>query len=453
MDQSAPSIWEKIDLDEYAEARAAEAAPPSTKGSPSDPETGWQRARKRAYWLTVWSASVAFWVYAPAKIFVGDVDRWIVSNVAPSLQWLLDFRFLVFLVFASFALVFFRKWIYLGSFLHIAFFPLIVVFFYIPRFLFRQRSWLPALGLLHATWQSVRSLRFAVVGFTIVALSTTFIALDAWSPVQAIAITSLIALWTILLLRACISAIRPVSFIQAQQRALSYAMSSKAVQTMASPAPGHMRADVVKLSKAQVDQVVMNASIAVCVYAAGYHLADQLEKYRKSSASIAFNALGIAALSLEAIALFTLSNYGLFQISPGQFKGVTDPSFALFTRYSVSAMFFSEIAALQPVGDIANWFSVYAGISFGVIFLVLVVGLAFSFRSTREDAAAEEAIAEMRKRSDSYAARLATEYELPMNELISRLIAMGGVVNLWIRFVSSSIGNFRNEDPGAHKGE
>lgn len=447
MNSSTPSIWEKIDLAEYLATLASSRPPVVASTETEDRKTWWARARHKGYWWSLKTVSIAFWVYVPLKFFVGDVDRWIIDNIAPALRWTLDYRFFIFLTLLSIVLLFFRRWIYFGAIVYILTFPLLVILFYTPRLLARQKTWIPAVGVLHVAWLTFRSIRFSVVVGTAFALSALAISIDAPNVLQGTAIFVLLTIWALLLVRACISAVRPVSFIQRQQGILTRIIGSDGVQRMAAPAEVHLKPEIVKLSKTDVDQVVMTASMAVCLYASGHFVAENLEKYRKSGAPVIFSVIGIAFLFAQAIAIFTIANQGLFNISPSQFAAADNPSFATFVRYSLNSMSPGDINAIQPVGDTATWISTYAGFSVGIILLTLVLALIFSVRSMREDAAADAAIAEMRTRSDEYAERLTTEYRLPMSELVQRLIEMGGAVNLWFRFVSDNIGEVRRGIP------
>jgi len=438
------SIWAKVDLDEYLAAQAA-ARGDKTPAEEEEPKTLWQRTTNKIYWWTLKAVAVAFWIYVPAKLFVGDVDRWVVQNVDPSLMWILDFRFFIFLGLLAVALLVFRRWIYLGAIIFILVFPLLVAFFYVPRFLSRQRTWIPTIGLLNALWVTLRSIRFTVVAVFAFSTASVIITIDAVDALQAVAIGVLMVLWAALLARACIAAVKPVSFIRAQQSAITRIQASKLALNLAAPAETHMRPEVVKLSKAEVDAMVMQASGAVCLYGAGYFLADQLERYRKSGAAVIFGVVGVALLFLEAIVVFTMVNFGIYHLEREQFSYAVPPTFATFVRYTLNSLFPGDINALQPVGDWATWVSIYAGVSVGIIVLTLVVALVFSVRSGREDAAATESIAKMRRKSDDYAATLVSEYRLPLNDLIARLMDMGGVINLWFRFVSDRIGDFRQE--------
>lgn len=440
------TIWDKIDVEEYLAAQALATGSQSGTAEKDEPKAGWAKVKHLTYWWSLKLVAVGFWIYVPARLFIGDVDRWVVSRVSPGLQWLLDYRFFFFLAALTVALCIFRRWIYLGAVIYIVFFPVILCIFYVPRFLSRQRTWMPTVGVLNVFWVTLRSIRFTACAFCLFAFCALAITVDAWGGLQVMAIVGLLGLWTVLLARACLSAVRPVSFIRSQQRLIGRLQAGTGGQNLAAPSEKYLRPDVVKLSKAEIDNVVMQASIAVCLYAAGYFMAEQLERYRKSGAAVIFSVVGIALLFLEAIAIFTLVNLGTWHVGRDQFEYASEPTFATFVRYTLNSLFPGEINALQPARDAATWVSIYSGVSVGIIVLTLVAALVFSVRSAREDVAATQSIEEMRRRSDSYAERLVAEYGLPLAQLVERLAQMGGAVNIWFRFVSDRIGEVRHGD-------
>lgn len=78
----------------------------------------------------------AFWIYLFVKIFFFDVERYIFHRLHISQEWLLDYRFIVFLFFLS------LLWVTIGNkrfwlnFLHLLAYPLIWIFWRLPVFFF-----------------------------------------------------------------------------------------------------------------------------------------------------------------------------------------------------------------------------------------------------------------------------------------------------------------------------
>ena len=124
MPESAPvALWDKVD------PTVLPSKDPSAAAAKEEKEkVKWKRTKWALADLVGWF----IWTYAILKLFVADFDRWILANVAPQAMWLVDFRFFVLLTALAVALLLFRKkrawWI-----VYVLAFPLVVLFFKIPR--------------------------------------------------------------------------------------------------------------------------------------------------------------------------------------------------------------------------------------------------------------------------------------------------------------------------------
>ena len=139
MNSGSLSVWEKFDIDEYKENRMAAAtlSSPIEAGSrPQDSRWGW--VRNRSFWAALTVFASIFWIYVPLKLFVGDVDRWIVTRVGPSWLWILDFRFFVLLPIMTVVIVITKRWMAAAILLYIFFFPVVVLVWKIPRLYYRS---------------------------------------------------------------------------------------------------------------------------------------------------------------------------------------------------------------------------------------------------------------------------------------------------------------------------
>ena len=156
-----------------------------------------------------------------------------------------------------------------------------------------------------------------------------------------------------------------------------------------------------------------------------------------------FSAVSVVSLILEAVLLLSLGNYALYRVSPDQFDAQGSPSFAAVVRYTFNSLVFSEIDAIQPAGTLATCLNIFAGISVAIILLVLVVSIVFGIKQSKDDESMRIAVEDMRTKSDEFAARLVTEYRVPLEDLVSRMMDAGGFVALWLKFFGSVASNVR----------
>src|SRR5439155_9886765 len=85
------------------------------------------------------------WLYALVKLFVIDFDVQILQAFAPSWLWLLKFKFFAF---AGCALAFWAicgNSLFIGSLLYVGFYPFVLIFWILPRAVFK--NWMGVLAL------------------------------------------------------------------------------------------------------------------------------------------------------------------------------------------------------------------------------------------------------------------------------------------------------------------
>ena len=167
--------------------------------------------------------------------------------------------------------------------------------------------------------------------------------------------------------------------------------------------------------------------------------AEQLEIYRKKGVSVVFSAVSVVTLVLQASLLFCFANLALFKYDSGQFEYSASgtPPFATFFRYSFNSLLLSEIDSLKPLGSLSSWLSTVAGISVAVIGIVLIVAIVFGVKQSRDDEETRNAVEDMRERADGFAQKLTEEYRLPVEDLIDRVLEIGGFITLWLKYFGS----------------
>jgi len=375
-----------------------------------------------------------FWLYVPLKLFVGDFDRWIVSKVSPSLLWILDFRFFILLSLLAVIFLVAKQWKVAAILFYILCFPVVVVFWKIPRLYYRSQSWNLVIGTIQVLWSVGKSVRFTVVAGTAFALATLAIALDGPDEILWGAVVTLLALWSILVGRAVMYAFVPSKFVVHQQKIIGILLDNDQLWSSVVALPPAVRSPAVtRLEKTQIDQLVNNASMGLALYGGSALWAEKLDNYRKSGASVVFSAVSVVALIVQAVVIFAIVNMGIYRVDGTEFAYTEEPNFVTYVRYAFTSMYAGEIEALRPVGTAASIVNVLEAFSCAVIVLVLVVSVVFSFKQTRDDRVAEESIEAMRRRADVFAEKLAGEYSLPLADLLDRVAELGGLFTNWIR--------------------
>jgi len=425
------SVWDKFDPDQYILDRDAYLGSLSSKSDTVPDASRWSRIRRTWGWRALNVAATVFWCYIFLKAFVSDFDRWIVSKVSPSLTWILDFRFFFVLLALTALVVFSRRRVAALAIIYVVAFPLIVIFWKIPRFYYRAQSWNLLIGSLQVIWSIGKSFKFVLFATLLFSFSVIAIKIDARDWVLVIAVVSLLILWTLLLCRAVVYAFTPSQFVVYQERILERILGSEPIWSVTRIPLALKSESVTKLDRSQVDQVVNQLCWGLALYGGSALWAERLEQYKRSGASIIFSAVSVVILVAQALAIFSVVNIGIYKLDESEYAVMGVPDATVFVRYSMSSMFAGEINAISPKGIYSNTISIIAGISCAIVILVLVVSVLFSLKPHQDDYVAEKSIVNMRERAVAFASKLTGEYRLPLKDLMERAEEYGGLAGDW----------------------
>jgi hypothetical protein len=329
----------------------------------------------------------------------------------------------------------------------VLFFPLVVLFWKLPRFLYRRRSWTLVLGALHVAVASIRGLKFTTLSITLAAFSFLAILTSTNDKVLIVACLALLILWFVNLYKAFRYSLAPARFVRQQQRLLERLLLSERTWTFFEVDKSVRDPALVKMTATQQQQFLLKVGTGLIAHRGSHFWAYRLDHYRKSGVSIVFSAMSIIGLLFQAVITFMFVNEAIYEISPEQFQVDGSPSYVLFAYYSFASLFVSEISAITPVGSWAAATQMVAGFSTAVVVFILIATIFFGIRQSRTDESANEAISQMRRKGDEFAVKLSGEYELSVEAISRRLTDLGwdllGLLAYFSREVPPTSGDAR----------
>ena len=119
--------------------------------------------RKRAFQLVREITAILFWIYAICKLFIFDIDVYITSHIDASLIWILDYKLLFFLAIIAILAIFVNTCAALWYLAFVILYPLILLFWRLPYFIYKQKSWLLLFHLINSVASFVRTFRYRVI--------------------------------------------------------------------------------------------------------------------------------------------------------------------------------------------------------------------------------------------------------------------------------------------------
>src|ERR1700693_2127069 len=142
----------------------------SLTSPPAETAKGKTAASRLSAW-TLNFLSALVWLYIFIKLFVFDIDIYLVTKINPELIWIIHFKFFILLGIVALLFLLTRSVPLLKWSLYVLFFPLIILFWKIPYFIFRQKSWLLGMAFANAVVSLCTSLKYKVIAAALFLIS------------------------------------------------------------------------------------------------------------------------------------------------------------------------------------------------------------------------------------------------------------------------------------------
>lgn len=369
-----------------------------------------QTLSQKVAWILLEIVAPLVWVYVITKLFIFDVDNYIVSHVAPQYIWLLNFRLFILLgVIAVFWLIFGNANILIW-FLYIFFYPLILLFWKIPKFIFKQKSWILAFAAINSMISFAKSFKF---NFVLTSLFLGFLSITVAFSNRYLLITSVCALLILTVINYISkfwTALKPSGIFK------FYVTLVKWVRVKGTP--GFFALDesirnipILNLDQQQLQKRTEKLQTAVlfnrvCVFAA-----HKLQDYQNSGWQFVPSVFAVLGLILFTALSFTGVNMALFKVDPSLYQYDQAPTFFTFFYYSFSNLIFHEIpqfSAIAPFSESVLMFQEFCSLILTAIFVTLLI----SVRGEKYSAELESVIGKISEEGESMEGYIKEEYRI-----------------------------------------
>lgn len=295
-------------------------------------------------------AALVVWSYAIIKLFVYDVDNFIVTNYAPDFSWVIEFKFVIIIACISISLILFKKQRTLNFLLFLLFYPILIVFWHLPRYIWKSNNWMFIIVVMNTVFSFFSSFRtnFVAISMSIIAVTLICVFEDKYVLYgSSFIILSLIAF---VFFSKIALAFRPACTVKIYEKLFAEPLPKVVEdQKLAEPLrtlttlemdPGQLKSYRGSLQT----QVLYNR---VCLF-----VATILRDYRKSGITAVSGALSTILLFIGITIGFTAINLAIFKTDAESFQCTDLPGWFAFFHYSFNMMFFSstrEIAAAKTL--------------------------------------------------------------------------------------------------------
>jgi hypothetical protein len=319
--------------------------------------------------------AILLWTYLITKVFVFDIDIFLVEIFFPNYMWIINYKFFILIgILATVWLVTKNKDILLWS-LYIFFYPLIIFLWKIPSLLLKKRNWNLIFATIDAVISFFKSFKVSFITTSFFLASTVIISTSS----------NKILLWfSIVILAVILLVVYIQRLVLVFKQSGIYQIYSKVFSSVGNilrkpPPPDDLitSLSIENMGEEQIQNWGASIQLLVLFNRICLFVAQKMKSYQDSGFNIVSSVLGILMLVLYTVLTFAIINYGLFKIDQFFFTIPKQPSFFNFFYYSFNVLLFNQIQEVVPATPAAQ--VAFMAESFYALFLIaILISLVFS---------------------------------------------------------------------------
>lgn len=368
--------------------------------------------------------ALIIWIYLFIKIFIFEIDIYIIQKYFPSFSWLFKYKFFIFIALLAILWMILRNKRFFGFILFTIVYPFFLLFWRIPKLLFKTKNWVgifAALGILVSFFNSLK-LNFMI--FTLLSVSGLLIII---SNAKFTLIPSIIVFFLFLILHF----IRRFSYGFKKFSILNKYASSviKFWQQVQSAIRSSEEQKTIQQKKTAEEEEANQRSNRLqwllILNKACYFLASKLRYIQKGGIAFLYYFSSLLYSVFLVILVFAFQNLALYKIDPSSFNNPPKGKFMFFFYYSFNTLFKNNIPDFYPRGSLARLFN-STEIFFGFLVLVILVYLLFTIIREKHKEEIESSIIVIKKQGTELGKIIDNEYHLSVDQAIKEIEKIKG---------------------------
>jgi len=359
------------------------------------------------FWIGLDMVAVLFWLYAIVKIFVFDIDVYVVSLASREFVWVLNYKLPILLGFILAAMLVSRRPMLGFTVAYIALYPLVILFWKLPRFVWKQQSWVFAFAILNSIIGFVRSFRRNFISGSLFLISAVLILSSGDQYILCGPPFIIFSLVVFAYVLAFVRAFKPSAVFQTYTKAFPVIRKSEFLKVDESA----RNLPVDAMTEKQLELRTTGLQNVMLYNRACLLISKKLRDYQRSGANVASYILSLVALLLFTVISFALINYALYKINPTLYHFTySKESFFAFVYYSAGSMFYAA-NGLVPVGSLSQFVQLLQFLC-ALLLLLILVTVIFSLRNERYSTELGEVVVSLEKEGRAAEALLLSEFNL-----------------------------------------
>lgn len=373
--------------------------------------------------------AILFWGYLIGQLFF-DVDMWLRARLPPQLQWIIDYKALLFLGTAALIMNFVprvRFWWWASFILLWPLTRILKGLLIIGVLLFMLKSWPVLFAVLNLAFAIFRSFKinFLLYVAAMIAIIAILLAHDAITLNSAAIVLVMITL--ILVARRLVAIFQPSPIFNIYVRAITWVMdySRRKIIKPVSMAG----ADVTGITMPELEKRYGDLSTAIMLIELCGFFQAKFREYRNSGMAVANYLLILAALFVLVLVLLGFANLGIYRADQSAFKFSGGHGLFDFLYYTFGAISAQRGGEILPMSLAAKLLSMLETALYWLIAAGTLLALFLAIRRGRDDEAVEKAVVRLQEEEQQMGQFVQEKFALPLDQAIAILEGVqGGLV-------------------------
>src|SRR3989339_402391 len=354
-------------------------------------------------------------------------------------------QFLAFLVWAYFVTklfifdidIYFVQKNFLTWFLYVLFYPAIILFWKIPYFIFRQKSWALAFAVLNSIISFFKSLKYTFFAFAFYIIASTIILFFHNELLTWVSLFIILIIIILTYIRRFIFIFKPTDIFQfyikifstirtwgkkPDKKGVSFFALDESLKTVT----------VIEMNETQLQLRSTKLQMSVLYNRICLFVGKKLREYQNSRLNIIYYIINLLSLLILTIFSFALIYSGLFKIDTSYFTYPNEPNFFTFIYYSFNSFIFNSInslSAVHPISQVAWMIQTFLVFLLGVI----LVALLLSVKNDRHIEELNKVIKEVENEGKDMEAFIKDEYKI--DSIVEALEELKKVQAAFVNFI------------------
>lgn len=381
--------------------------------------------------------SLIFWIFLIFKIFVYDIDNYIIHTHLPTFSWILNFKLFILIGFLALFWLLLKSKKFFALILFILIYPFFFIFWRVPKFLFKTKNWLGVYAVIGVSVAFLKSIKLNFVVFTLVLFSGLLIMV---TNSKYTLIPSIIILFLFLILHFG----RRFSYGFKKFDVLSkYANSVmkfyQKVQNTIKDAEVQQATEKDATEEGKKASEEFNRLQWLLIFNKGCHFMTSKLRYLQKSGIIFLSySIKLFYSFFLVIFIFAFQYFALYKIDPNSFSGHPKGKLIYFFYYSFNTLFTNSVADFHPESSFAKLFSTVE-IFFGLLILVILFFLLFTIVREKHKTEIDESILALERQGSELEKIVDTEYQMTIQQALDEVEKMKGSMLKIIYYFMSNI--------------